>query len=86
MGRHAARFCCSAVLNRDGGFQSVEVKGDMFLTVSDSSCASIRVCGPRARNVPGGCSGRCCRRRHAAAQHSGCMQRMSTPLNSSNVW
>jgi hypothetical protein len=40
----------SAVLNRDGGFQSVEVKGDMFLTVSDSSCASIRVCLNREQN------------------------------------
>lgn len=40
----------SAVLNRDGGFQSVEVKGDMFLTVSDSSCASIRVCLNRDQN------------------------------------
>eukprot|EP01006_Ploeotia_vitrea_P058199 TRINITY_DN68961_c0_g1_i1.p1 TRINITY_DN68961_c0_g1~~TRINITY_DN68961_c0_g1_i1.p1 ORF type:complete len:510 (-),score=69.25 TRINITY_DN68961_c0_g1_i1:100-1629(-) len=33
----------NAVLNRDGGFQSVEVKGDMLLTVSDSSCANIKV-------------------------------------------
>eukprot|EP00668_Euglena_longa_P046326 GGOE01062011.1.p1 GENE.GGOE01062011.1~~GGOE01062011.1.p1 ORF type:complete len:510 (+),score=103.66 GGOE01062011.1:142-1530(+) len=40
----------SAVLNRDGGFQTVEVKGDMFLTVSDSSCASIRVCLNREQN------------------------------------
>jgi hypothetical protein len=40
----------SAVLNRDGGFQSVEVKGDLFLTVSDSSCASIRVCLNREQN------------------------------------
>lgn len=33
----------NAVVNHDGGFQSLEVKGDMFLTVSDSSCAAVKV-------------------------------------------
>eukprot|EP01010_Urceolus_cornutus_P002412 NODE_308_length_1816_cov_290.985286_g249_i0.p1 GENE.NODE_308_length_1816_cov_290.985286_g249_i0~~NODE_308_length_1816_cov_290.985286_g249_i0.p1 ORF type:complete len:501 (+),score=135.15 NODE_308_length_1816_cov_290.985286_g249_i0:79-1581(+) len=40
----------SAVLNRDGGFQSVEVKGDMFLTVSNSSASAIRVCLNKGNN------------------------------------
>eukprot|EP00992_Anisonema_acinus_P013518 TRINITY_DN8788_c0_g1_i1.p1 TRINITY_DN8788_c0_g1~~TRINITY_DN8788_c0_g1_i1.p1 ORF type:complete len:503 (+),score=91.17 TRINITY_DN8788_c0_g1_i1:53-1561(+) len=33
----------NAVVNHDGGFQSLEVKGDMFLTVSDSSNAAVKV-------------------------------------------
>eukprot|EP01004_Peranema_trichophorum_P002935 NODE_1956_length_1737_cov_138.573110_g1666_i0.p1 GENE.NODE_1956_length_1737_cov_138.573110_g1666_i0~~NODE_1956_length_1737_cov_138.573110_g1666_i0.p1 ORF type:complete len:496 (-),score=63.47 NODE_1956_length_1737_cov_138.573110_g1666_i0:181-1668(-) len=40
----------SAVLNRDGGFQSLEVNGNLFLSINDSSNASIRISLNREHN------------------------------------